>query len=186
MIVQALREQQANVAADRGDSFVGEVFTVVVETVRAGDEVRPKVVAAEVNQRRADTEGMDVDKLPGKRRVTPHVVANILRKELELTRLEKDRDGARYRLDTGRLDQLRVRFGHTLPATSQTSHRHTGVQSSQENLPYGVENEDCDVGDVCDVPQRGRDDWEDERHETPSERHSNGDDGPDAAAWARN
>ncbi|MHC4063642.1 MAG: hypothetical protein ACYSUI_03960 [Planctomycetota bacterium] len=149
-IIGALRDQQTKVAADRGDSLAGEVFSIVVESVKPGDDVRPGKVAREVNRRRAGGEGIDLDKLAGRRRATPHQIGKILRDDLELPRLVKDRDGARYRLDPARMEQLCQRFGVNPPATSQG---HTLPTTSHGNRLFDSASGACDVGDDGGVTQ---------------------------------
>ena len=80
-----------------------ELFEIVVETGESDGVVRPITLSRECNQRRAKVDGVDLDKLANKRRVTPHTVGKIIRTEWELPKLEKDRDGARYSLRPDRL-----------------------------------------------------------------------------------
>ncbi|MEE9296467.1 MAG: hypothetical protein V3W34_16105 [Phycisphaerae bacterium] len=150
-IVTALREQQAWVASDRGDTLAGEVFAVVVETVEPEAVVRPSEVAAEISRRRAAAERVELEKLPDRRRVTPHKVGKLLRKDLELPPLPKDAAGARYRLDPLRLQQLCQRFGHPVPETSPTSPTSSSPETSAEKPRLWPENGGSDVSDLSDV-----------------------------------
>lgn len=136
-IIAALREQQAGIAVERADSLPGEVFATVLGIAAPGDEVRPGAIAREVNRRRAASEGIDPEKLTGKRRVTPHRVGKMLRQELELPRLGPDRQSARYRLDPARVAELCQRFGVPPSETPQTPHRHTGNATPREIGLFG-------------------------------------------------
>ena len=100
-IVAALKEQQAGVAADRGDTTVGQVVAVLLDLYVPGQLVRPQTVCEEVNRQRASDLGKDVTEL-GRLTVTPHRVGRIIRVDLELPRAPKDNSGARYTLEKRR------------------------------------------------------------------------------------
>jgi hypothetical protein len=149
-IVAALREQQGATAADRSDSLAGEVFGAILAIAGPGDIVRPKDVAGQVNRRRADGLGVDLDKL--RFAITPQKVGRIIANELELPRETNDATGVRYRLDPGRMDQLAIRFGATPVETPQTPYLHSAPETPLKNPPDGAENAVCgDSGDsgVC-------------------------------------
>jgi len=159
-IIDALRRQQADVAADRADTLAGEVFAVVLDMHGEDDIARPRDVAAEVNRLRAKAGGVEVDKLGGKQRMSSHAAGKIMRTDLGLHRLLKDSVGARYQIEPGRLRQLCLRFGEDpskLPgghavATSPTSQRHLSSSSPTENsLIDSAKAVDgfSDVGDVA-------------------------------------
>lgn len=141
VIVSALLAQQGNVAADRSDTFSGEVFDVLASFWREGrTEVHPGEVSSEINRRKAETEGVSVEKLRDK--MTPHFAGKLLSKDLELPRLPKGSKGARYALDKARLGQLASRFGVSLEETSPTS---------PENPVFDSASEGSDVSDDRDV-----------------------------------
>ena len=62
-IVDALKAQQGDVAADRADSLAGEVFTAILALACPGETVRPGDAAMEVNRRRAEQAGIEMDRL---------------------------------------------------------------------------------------------------------------------------
>lgn len=109
-IGDALRTQQADLAADRSQGLAGEVFAAVVALSDSEGVIRPGSVADYVNRRRAKDDGVDVGWL-GYRRIDARKVANILSKVLELPREGKDVDGAYYGLPADRDEELRNRFG---------------------------------------------------------------------------
>lgn len=115
-IINALREQQGAVAAERSETLAGEVLAVVLAVAASGDDIRPRHVAQTLNKNRADADGVEVDKL-GKRRLTAELVGRVFRRDLELRRLSRDSIGVRYTLDAVRADELRKRFG--VPSNGQ-------------------------------------------------------------------
>ena len=149
-IVTALREQEGTIAADRGDTFAGEILAVVVETTRPGGDIRPGDISREINRRRGEAEHIDVERL-GRRRVTPHLVGKVVRQELQLPRLERDRAGARYSLDPHRLGELCERFAVSPPASAPSAPSAPSAQNALFGSVRGV----CDVGVEGDVPQGG-------------------------------
>lgn len=165
-IVSALHDQQEKITAAARDTLAGEIFSVVCQVADTANVVRPKTVADEINGRRAAAENTTVDKLPDKRKLTPHRAGKILRTELELEWLNKDSVGAQYRLTADRREELCRRFGEppdTSSPTSPSSHDDDGGDNVTpivtvivtEDPRYSAENGGCDVGDVGDVTQRG-------------------------------
>ena len=151
VIVAALKEQQAGVAADRGDTTVGQVVAVILDIYAPGQLVRPRTVCEEVNNRRASDLGKDVDQL-GRLAVTPHRVGKIIRVELELPRAPKDKTGARYLLTRERAEELAQRYGGPLPATSPTSLTSPGDDVPEAMLPLNpCQTGGCDDGGDGDV-----------------------------------
>ena len=151
-IVVALREQQGTIAQDRADTLAGEVFRAILGIAEPGDVIHPGEVAAAVNQARADADSTEPDKL-GKRAVDSRKIGWVLRGDLELPRDSRARDrlGARYCLDAGRVDQLAKRFGGPPPGSSTTSQRHVTQERHTENALFDSAKAECDVdvdGDV--------------------------------------
>jgi hypothetical protein len=171
-IVDALHEQQGTITAAASDSLAGELFTVILDTVDESGIVRPRELAKEVNRRRAHSEGIEIERMPAKRSVTAHLAAKIVREEMEMERLPRDRDGARYLLSEARAEDLRQRYGVTPQATAPTSQQHTNPVSSREKPQLRPENSDCDVGDDGAVTRAGvpfGDNGRDERGESDRE-----------------
>ena len=155
-IVDALRSQQESVAQERADSLAGEVLAVIVEIHSPDETVRPGLVAREVNVRRAQADGVDPDKLPVNRKLSPQKVGRILRGELELPPDDpaRDNEGARYRLDPARLVQLGRRFGHR-PAETPPTSRSSPMDKRDESAECGeahasAPSGESAVNDVCD------------------------------------
>lgn len=109
-IVAALLEQQETIAADRSDGLPGAVFEAVLAIACVGDSVRPAAVSAELNRRQAESQGVEIERLPKTDHVSPGKVGFILKKVLELPR-DRDQGGTVYRVDNDRVLQLRKRFG---------------------------------------------------------------------------
>ncbi len=152
MIVDALLKQQGTIAADKGDTPTGEVYSVIANNYPLGAEFRPGDIASEINKDRAECEGVEVDKLRSK--ITSQKVGRIIIHELELPRSSKDSKGARYVADSDRMKELAIRFGGTLPETSLTSQRHFPKQTSltsSENTLFQAENDDSDINDIYDI-----------------------------------
>lgn len=151
-VVNALLEQQQTIAADRSDSFAGEVLEVALTVASIGDTVRPRDVSAALNKRRAEEQNLDdVGNLPKNQRVNPWKVGRILAKDLELPRQPKDNQGARYLLAPGRVRELCARFGVDFRKTPQTQPTSLFTQNVTENRHSDARNGDCDVRDVRDV-----------------------------------
>lgn len=150
-IIEALRQQEADVAADRAESLAGGVLAAIVAIYRPGDTVRSVEVTRHLNQRRAEAEGVDLDRL--KHPVSSQKVAKVIRTELRLPKDDppKDKQGARYVLDADRMEDLCQRFGVALPATSSSSPSSSSRQDSLEFGPGDSANAVGDVGDVGDV-----------------------------------
>lgn len=154
IIVDALTTQQGAVAADRSDTFAGEVFEIVLARLNAGVvEIRPGEVANEINRRKASVEGVGIDKLKDK--MTAHFAGKILCKDLELRRLPKDSEGARYAIDKSRVEQLASRFGVPPGETSPRSPTSPAPESSPENRVFDSASGVSDVSDDSDVPGEG-------------------------------
>lgn len=142
-IVLALLEQQQTVAAERSDSLAGEVLSVVLDTVPVGSIVRPKIVAAAINQKRAEDLSCEVDRLPKDTRIKPEKVAWILRAVLELPRGGRDRQGVYYETRPTRMRQLCDRYGAS-PVTVTTVTPSPSPPTVTENMHFEPANGDCD------------------------------------------
>ena len=129
-IVSALLEQQGSIAADRSDSLPGEVFDVLRNLYQPGDQVRAGAIAAEINRKRAEADGIEVEKL--KFSISSHRVGRILAHELELRREDRDAKGIPYRLDPRRFDQLLRRFDPPTVESAQNAHVHDSGSAADE------------------------------------------------------
>lgn len=149
LVVAALKDQQAAIAAERSESLSGEIFAAIVALLERDPEtVRPGDVAAEVNRGRAAAEGVDVDKL--KRPVTRERVGRIIARDLELPRGGRDKRGVYYTPDLVRMGQLAQRFGVALPEPTQPTLLHPEAKPTPENPPGAIKNA-VGVGGVSGV-----------------------------------
>jgi hypothetical protein len=184
IIVAALRQQQADVAADRSESWAGEVLAAALVIGQPGGKVRPTTIAAQINRQRADADRVEVDKLHSSRRLSANKTARIMAHDLELPRGGKDRSGAYYILDRSRLKLLCQRFGIPLQETSPSSHRHT----EGKNALLDHENAVRDEGDDGDVVTKGGDELTERvisaATDSPIGPSGNGDDRPPLAVIA--
>jgi len=113
VIAEALCEQQGRIAADRGESFAGEVLEAALRVARLGETVTAAEVAKELNRERAERLGVEIDRLRDV--TTPKNVGRVLARELELPRAARRARVRPYRLDAGRVAELCRRFGVNPP-----------------------------------------------------------------------
>jgi hypothetical protein len=152
-IVEALRQQQRALAADRADSWASEVLEAALAIGKIGGVVRPGDVAKEVNRRKADEQGVTVTELPKDNSINPWRAGRILKNELELPRESEDGKTARYRLEPGRIEQLQQRYRATSEETPETPKHQSPEKHQPKNPPDGVENTDSGVSGVTGVSQ---------------------------------
>ncbi len=154
-IVAVLGERQQAIALDRAATLAGEIVEVIEAMTEPDDDVRPGLVAQEVNRRRAAAEGIEIGKL--RKPATAHRVGRVICGELELPQLPKDNQGARYQYHPERRAELCARYGVPLSETSLSSYRHSSLQTSPENPLFDSAGGVSDVSDVGDVSQEGGD-----------------------------
>ncbi|MBU0717384.1 MAG: hypothetical protein KJ749_03975 [Planctomycetes bacterium] len=102
-----------------------------------------------MNRRRAEAEGIEVDRLH--KPLSSTKAGRIMKHELELPQRKRDDGGARYWLQPARVEQLARRFGVEPLGTSGMSERQSSARTSAENRPPEPINGDSDVSDVNDV-----------------------------------
>ncbi len=178
-IVEALREQQGNVAADRGDTLAGAVFEAVLALVQAGRPIRPGDVAQEANRRRAAVEGVEVDKL--RQPVGAHKVGWILKGDLELPR-GRDNVGTLYGLPEARAQQLCQRFGVSPETLPPLQHCHPTPELPPENALFdganGVGGNGGNGGNPAGVPAAADEDAAEREARQGVEAAAEGETGP--------
>lgn len=105
----------------------------------------PSDVANELNRRQAASEGIEVDRL--KKPAKSWSVGRVMREELELQRLKRDKAGARYKLTPERQRELAERFDVELPGGSGNPTPSTPLHRTPENQRFWPQNGDY-VGGV--------------------------------------